>query len=106
MTLPSVCDESVLTALKNYQSEILQHPIKPWCIGARLPEAVLQAFAKAQFVDSTMWVSMLSLIKGNASFPQLRDAVRRNILDEVGDSGIPHVTLCNKFVKSIGVPTS
>lgn len=92
-------------ALDIYTQKLETHPIKPLCDHAEVPKAVLEAFARAQFVDSTMWVAMLSLIKGHVSSTQLRDAVRKNILDEVGDAGTPHVTLCKRFVESLGVPT-
>ncbi len=90
-------------ALTRYRVQLETHPIRPLCDRASLPRPVLEAFARAQFVDSTIWVAMLALIKGHVLSPVLQEAVRKNILDEVGASGIPHVTLCQRFVESVGV---
>lgn len=95
--------KEIQQSLNYYTEKIKNHPIKPLCDSAVLPKKILEDFAKAQCVDSTTWVTMLSLVKGSLKQPELREAVRMNILDEVGNEGIPHVTLCKRFVKSVGV---
>jgi pyrroloquinoline quinone (PQQ) biosynthesis protein C len=92
-------------ALARYRFQLETHPLRPLCERAALPRPVLEAFARAQFVDSTIWVAMLALIKGRVQAAGLREAVRKNILDEVGNDGVPHVTLCQRFVESVGVPS-
>lgn len=96
---------AVEQGVSSYKEKLETHPIRRLCEAAKLPPEILRAFARVQFVDSIMWVPMLSLIKGQISSSALREAVRKNIRDEVGDEGTPHVTLCKRFLESIGVPT-
>lgn len=104
MTSPSRID-SVHAALHQYEGQLETHPIGDLCARAALPREILESFARAQLVDNTLWVPMLALAKDKLSAPLLREAVRRNIMDEVGADGISHVTLCKQFVESVGLPT-
>ena len=60
-------------------------------------------FAKIQFVDSILWVPMLALLKGKVKSPRLLKAVTANMLCEAGAEGMPHVTMCQQFVESLGI---
>ena len=101
----TVIDQAELL-VADYAHQIRSHPIADACGQRRVPLAILRAFARCQYVDSTTWVAMLALAKGKIEASALREAVRKNIRDEVGDSGTPHVTLCKRFLNSIGETTS
>ena len=91
-------------AVSYYQTKLANHPIRPFCEKGLLSRALVEDFAKIQYVDSTLWVAMLSLARGRVANPKLSEAIRKNILCEVGNSGVPHVTLAQDFVQSLGIP--
>lgn len=86
-----------------YTFKLRNHPIVKYCQQQILPLEILNDFAKVQFVDSVLWIPMLALIKGKIKSPRLLKAVRANMLCEAGADGIPHVTLCQKFIESLGI---
>ena len=90
-------------AIDRYNQELESHPIVKLAKEGWLPRPLLQEFTKIQFVDSVLWIPMLSLIKGRIKEPRLLKAVTDNILCESGYNGIPHTTLCAQFAQSVGV---
>jgi pyrroloquinoline quinone (PQQ) biosynthesis protein C len=96
---------AVQRELELYTAKLRNHPISYFCKTAELPRSVLDAFARAQLVDNIYWVTMLARVRDQLESPVLREAVRKNILDEVGDSKTSHVTLCKQFVESLGLPS-
>lgn len=88
-----------------YRLKLEQHPISDLIRAGNLPENILREFSRIQYVDSILWVPMLSLIKGKIKSPRLTRAVRENIICETGINGTPHTTLCKDFVESLGEPT-
>jgi len=96
--LPLINDE-----IKNYIGKLSSHPIVKFCIDKTIPHVVLKDFAKLQFVDSTLWVPMLALIKDKIHSPKLLKAVKSNLLCEAGANGISHVSLCQQFIESLGI---
>lgn len=89
-----------------YEKQIEEHPMAVACAERRVPREILAAFARCQWVDSSTWVPMLALAKGSMEADALREAVRMNINDEAGENGTPHVTLCKRFLQSVGVSTT
>jgi len=96
--------------LSSYKRQIESHPIVSLCGAPNPPAGMLQAFAREQLVDGMAWVPMLALIKDASRTEFMREAVRYNILDEVGcakrDGGVAHMTLLKRFVASLGIPTT
>jgi pyrroloquinoline quinone (PQQ) biosynthesis protein C len=90
-------------AVNRYRADLENHPIAKRAREGQLSRRILQEFARIQFVDSTLWIPMLSLIKGRVKEPRLLKAVTDNILCESGYAGTPHTTICAEFVKSVGV---
>lgn len=92
-----------------YKRQIESHPIRSLCGAQNAPIEMLQAFAREQLVDGMAWVPMLARIKDASSTALMREAVRYNILDEVGcakgGGSVAHITLLRRFVSSLGVPT-
>lgn len=95
--------------LDGYKEQISNHPIVALCEASNPPREMLAAFAREQLVDGTAWVPMLALIKDASHSELLADAVRFNLLDEVGCAdqrpGLAHMTLLKRFVASLGVTT-
>jgi len=89
--------------LAQYRNELSEHPVRELCESNALPKNLAEDFAKIQYVDSTLWVAMLALAKGKVESPRLKEAIRKNILCEVGNDGVPHVMMCKSFVQSLGV---
>jgi len=87
------------------RDELESHPIARLCAMGTVPESILRDWARIQYVDSTLWIPMLALAKGQTKSPRLLQALKANIRCEAGDDGIPHVTLCREFVESLGEPT-
>jgi pyrroloquinoline quinone (PQQ) biosynthesis protein C len=97
------CITTLQGVIYQYKRNLEKHPIAKLAAHGWLSRSLLQEFAKIQFVDSTLWIPMLSLIKGRIIEPRLLKAVTDNILCESGYHGIPHTTLCANFAKSVGV---
>lgn len=102
LAVPEGPESRIHEALIYYDSSLATHPIARLCRDGILPRPLALEFARAQYVDSTLWVAMLSLAKGKVKNHKLSEAIRKNILCEVGNEGVPHTTLCQSFVESLG----
>jgi pyrroloquinoline quinone (PQQ) biosynthesis protein C len=94
--------ERIQHAVEFYREGLAQHPVAQLCADGALSRKLLQEFARIQYVDSTLWVAMLSLAKGRVKHARLKRAITENILCESGHVGTPHTTLCQRFVESLG----
>lgn len=92
--------------LKHYTHKLESHPIAKLCAKQQIPRQILNEFAKIQYVDSAFWVPMLSLIKGAVKSERLLKAVKENIICETGINATPHITLCKRYIESLGIMPS
>lgn len=91
---------SVDQCLEEYKRAIANHPIGRIVLSRKC----LNDFALAQWGDSVIWVPMLALMRDKVSSPRLKQALDANLRCESGiDANRSHVTLCRRFVESIGL---
>lgn len=98
--------QSVQRTVKTYEVQLNRHPIVSFAQKAPLSDSATGQLVNYMFADGCAWVPMLTIIKGRAKTPQLRDAVRKNILDEIGHRKEAHLTLCLAFMESLGIAPS
>lgn len=89
--------------IADYVRMLSRHPVRTLAEAGRISRTLLEEFAKAQYVDSSLWVTMLSLAKGRVRSKKLSEAITKNILCETGHDGLPHITSCQRFVESLGI---
>lgn len=93
----------VHSLLNLYIDQMRTHPLQTVFTQAGTPRSLVEEFASIQYVDSVLWVPMLAVMKDRAKNPKLYDALKDNLLCEAGATHESHVTLCQKFIKSIGI---
>ena len=93
-------------AVSYYQTKLANHPIRPFCEKGLLSRSLVEDFARIQYVDSTLWVAMLSLARGRVSNPKLSEAIRKNIFvrwELRRPACYPRAGVCQKPRNSSGV---
>lgn len=95
--------EKVETALVHYQEQMRQHGLGRLIAQGLAPASVGLEFMKLQYVDSTLWVPMLAIMKDRVKHPTLKKALLDNLLCEAGARHTSHVTLCAEFLISKGI---
>ncbi len=86
-----------------YQKQMETHPLQNVFKSQRVPLKLLKEYASLQYIDSTLWVPMLAIMKDRVSAPRISKALKDNIMCEAGVCGTSHITLCMNFIKSLGV---
>lgn len=95
--------EKVEAALVHYQEQMRQHGLGKLISEGRVPVEIGLEFMKLQYVDSTLWVPMLALMKDRVKHPTLKKAITDNLLCEAGAKHTSHVTICAEFLISKGI---
>lgn len=86
-----------------HEAMLRAHPFLELARNAMLPREILEEFAYLQYVDSILWVPMLSLMKERARSERLTRAIRDNIACETGMSGTSHIEMARMFIRSLGL---
>jgi hypothetical protein len=90
-------------ALVHYQEQMKSHGLGKLTARGVVPEAIGLEFMKLQYVDSTLWVPMLAIMKDRVKHPTLKKALTDNLLCEAGARHTSHVTICAEFLISKGI---
>ncbi len=86
-----------------YVSKIANHPIKELIQKKLISNELADEFAKLQYIDSVLWVPMLSIMKDRVTNPKLLESIKENILCESGYNHTSHITICKNFLESLGI---
>ncbi len=92
-----------LSILEFYQEQMENHPMKDLIKSGKVSEDIGEEFMKLQYIDSTLWVPMLAIMKDRVNNPKLKKALTDNLLCEAGARHTSHVTLCAEFLISRGI---
>ena len=95
--------EKVEHALAFYQRQMRRHPLKGLIAENLVSHELGKEFMKLQYIDSTLWVPMLAIMKDRVFNPTLKKALTDNLLCEAGARHTSHVTLCAEFLISGGI---
>ena len=95
--------EQVETALIHYQEQMQKHGLGKLIAQGRVSANIGLEFMKLQYIDSTLWVPMLAIMKDRVKHPTLKKALTDNLLCEAGAKHTSHVTLCAEFLISKGI---
>lgn len=95
--------DQVEAALGHYQTQMARHGLGRLIEQGLVSEQIGLEFMKLQYVDSTLWVPMLAIMKDRVEHPTLKKALTDNLLCEAGARHTSHVTICAEFLKSKGV---
>lgn len=95
--------ERVEKALTHYQQQMRDHGLGRLIKQGRTKDETGLEFMKLQYIDSTLWVPMLAIMKDRVNHPVLKKALTDNLLCEAGARHTSHVTLCAEFLISKGI---
>lgn len=98
-----VCTKNLESILAHYLIQMSNHPIKRLITQGLATEKTGEEFMKLQYIDSTLWVPMLAIMKDRVKNPTLKKALTDNLLCEAGARHTSHVTLCAEFLISRGI---
>lgn len=99
----SISIATIRARIDFYARVLSDHPLLVLARGGEVPREILLEFARVQYADSILWIPMLSLMKERAQNPRLVRAIRENIADEAGQTGVSHVELARRFIRSLGI---
>ncbi len=95
--------KNVEEALGHYQMQMRNHPFRTLIAQGLVSEEIGKEFMKLQYIDSTLWVPMLAIMKDRVRNPVLKKALTDNLLCEAGARHTSHVTHCAEFLMSKGI---
>lgn len=95
-------DARVAEVLYHYIQQMEGHPLGG-ILSDSPPRSLLEEYARVQYMDSVLWVPMLAIMKDRARNPSLIQALRDNLLCEAGARQPSHVSLCQSFIRSLGI---
>jgi hypothetical protein len=95
--------KNVEEALAHYQLQMRNHPFRTLIRQGLVSEEIGKEFMKLQYIDSTLWVPMLAIMKDRVRNPVLKKALTDNLLCEAGARHTSHVTHCAEFLMSKGI---